>query len=573
MPHGQEPWRVRVCDADGAVLGAGMALGTGYVLTCAHVLMGADAYSAYSPAAQGAEPDVKVVVDFVGLRGVPSASAWVADGGWVPPFDDGRGDVALLKLDRPQPGGPSTPLRRLPMTWNRAVHTCGFPRHLEDGMGVGATLAGSCGPGGEWVQMNTRSPGERVRAGFSGAAVVDDETGSVIGMVVSKYTDTEAGLSWMIPVETIVRHVPRVTAWVSGARAADQGFAAKLGPEIPDLDLARQLATWLERRPGTANVMIVTGSSDSSVLAMLHRAIVLADRELRPEPTDEILTQAPVGTVPPLGSVDLAVDAAGKTVGEVFRRIVGRTGVPVDESTEPTVPIHDGVVPMTVVIDGIDDAEQPEALLTKVLKPLSEQGTRLLLGFRRESSPSLNIAQSLTVNDAPLGDEEIQERLEQLARQVIDISAVEREARRRYEHVASRITPVPDAAPRAVSLRLSLSALRLAAADPDRHWLQSEFEAAERAAERALRQAAEVRRCLDELLAKRQELRGRLEAFKAKAASGGLAEDIGLATLYRQAHEVLWRAPCDLSIAAESVERYLQAVRHKLDRQSGDGAP
>ncbi|MGH3927984.1 MAG: hypothetical protein ACRDTT_34830, partial [Pseudonocardiaceae bacterium] len=78
--------------------------------------------------------------------------------------------------------------------------------------------------------------------------------------------------------------------------------------------------------------------------------------------------------------------------------------------------------------------------------------------------------------------------------------------------------------------------------------------------------------CLDELLAKRQELRGRLEAFKAKAADFELAEDIELATVYRQAHEVLWRAPCDLSIAAESVERYLRAVRHKLDGRSGDGA-
>lgn len=571
MPHGQEPWRVRVCDAEGAVLGAGMVLCTGHVLTCAHVLMG---HRSYAPAAERAVPDVKVTVNFVGLHGVPSARAWVADGGWIPPLRDGRGDVALLELDRPQPGGLETPLHRLPVTWGRAVHTCGFPRHLENGLWVGATLAGSCGPGGEWVQLNPRSAGEQVRAGFSGAAVVDDETGYVIGMLVSKFTNAEADLSWMIPVETIVRHIPRVTECVSGAKAADQSFAEGLRqPGILDVDLARQIAIWLGQRHGTASIMIVIGTSNQAVLAVLRRAIVLADRELRPPATDEILTRAPAGTVPPLGSVDLAVDAAGKTVGEVFRRIVDRTGIPVDESTEPTVPLRDDVAPMTVVVDGIDDAEQPEALLTEVLKPLSEQGTRLLLGFRRESSPSLSIAQSLTANDAPLGDEEIQERLEQLARQVIELSAVEREARRRHEYVAGRITLVPAAPSRAVSLRLSLSALRLAAADPDRHWLRSELEATERAAERALGQATEIRQRLDELLAKRQELRGRLEAFKAKAADGGLAEDIQLATLYRQAHEMLWRAPCDLLVATESVERYLQAVRHKLDGRSGDGAP
>ncbi|MGH3928039.1 MAG: S1 family peptidase, partial [Pseudonocardiaceae bacterium] len=308
-------------DADGAVLGAGMALGTGYVLTCAHVLMGS---GAYSPAVQDAEPDVRVVVDFVGLPGVPSADAWVADGGWVPPLGDGRGDVALLELDRPQPGGSTAPLRplhRLP-TFGRAVHFFGFPVGLEDGMYVRATLAGSCGPGGEWVQMNPRSSGDRVRAGFSGAAVVDDESKTVTGMVVGTYTDLEASLSWMIPVETIERHVRRITQWVRGARAADQGFAAKLDPEDWDIDLARQIVTGLERRQGTANVMIVTGSSDSSVLATVRRAIVLADRELRPAATDKLLSQAAVGTVPQLGSVDLAVDASGKTVGEVFRRIV-----------------------------------------------------------------------------------------------------------------------------------------------------------------------------------------------------------------------------------------------------------
>lgn len=570
MSARQEPWRVRVCDADGVVLGAGMLLGTKYVLTCAHVLMESDSSL---PAAGATGPEVRVVVDFVGLHGVPSAEAWVAEDGWIAPLDDGRGDIALLELDRPQPGGSRTPLHRLPVTWNRAVHTCGFPRHLEDGRWVGATLAGNSGPGGEWVQMTARSPNERVRAGFSGAAVVDDETGYVIGMVVGKYTDTETDLSWMIPVETIVRHVPRVTEWVSGARAADQRFATRLEPGIPDVDLARQVTTWFERGRGTANVMIVTGSSDSSVVAVLRRAIVLADRELRPAAADEILAQAPAGTIPPLGSVDLAVDASGKTVGEVCRRIADRTGVPVDESTEPTVPLHDGIAPMTVVVDGIDDAEQPEALLTQVLKPLAERGTRLLLGFRRESSPCLSIARSLTMKSAPLGSEAIRERLEQLARRVIEIGVAERETRRRHEHVASRITPVPDAPSRAVSLRLRLSALRLAAADPDRHWFRSELDTAERAAERALGQAAEVRQRLNELLATRQELRGRLDAYKTKEADRRLAEDIELATLYRQAHEVLWQAPCDLSVATASVEQYLHAVRRKLTGRAGDAAP
>lgn len=570
MSHGDEPWRVRVCDADGVVLGAGMVLGSGYVLTCAHVVMEA---GPHAPVVDGPAPATKLVIDFAGRPDVQSVGAWVADGGWVPPSDDGRGDVALLELEGPQPGGLATPLRRLPITWDRSVHGCGFPEQFEDGLWVGARLAGSCGPGGEWVQMNPRSPDERVRAGFSGAAVVDDETGFVIGMVVSKYTNAAASLSWMIPVETIIRHLPRITGWVSGAPAADQGFRIRPDPDIPDLNLARQLATWFERRRGTGNIMIVTGTSGSAGPIVLRRAIVLADRELRPATTDEILAQAPDGTVPPLGSVDLAVDASGKTVGEVFRRIVDRTGLPVDESTEPTVPLRDDVPRMTVVVDGVDDAEQPAALLTEVLKPLAEQGTRLLLGFRRESSDSLSIARSLTASAAPLAAEEIRERLERLAHRVTEIDEAEREARRWHEHVAGRITSVPDAPSRAASLRLRLSALRLAVADPDQHLLRTEFEAIEQAAEKALEKATAVRRRLDELFAQRQELRGRLEAFKAKEAGSRLAEDIELATLYRRAYEALQKAPCDLAVAAEAVERYLQALRRRLDGRSGDGTP
>ncbi|MCA1676858.1 MAG: serine protease, partial [Actinobacteria bacterium] len=229
-----------MCDADGVVLGAGMVLGSGYVLTCAHVVRGP---GTQAPVVDGRVPDTRLVIDFADRPDVQSVGAWVADGGWVPPSDDGRGDVALLELERPQPAGLATPLRRLPITWDRSVHSFGFPEQFEDGLWVRARLAGSCGPGGEWVQMNPWPPEERVRAGFSGAAVVDDETGYIIGMVVSKYTDAKASLSWMIPVETIVRHLPRITGWVSGSPAADQGFRVRPDSDIPDLDLARQLAT------------------------------------------------------------------------------------------------------------------------------------------------------------------------------------------------------------------------------------------------------------------------------------------------------------------------------------------
>ncbi|MGH3831552.1 MAG: tetratricopeptide repeat protein [Pseudonocardiaceae bacterium] len=388
----QDRWRVRIRNANGAVLGAGILLGTRYVLTCAHLLIRSDAPDLSTV---NTVPDIDVTVDFVGLPPLPSAKARVARGGWVPDNDTDGGDIALLELDAPQPIGSTTPLRRLPATRGRAVYTCGFPRGLEDGMWVDATLSGPCGPGGEWVQMDATSPGRPVRAGFSGTPVFDKLTQCAIGMVVGKYTDEESGLSYMLPVETILRHLPEVSAWVRGAKATDPSLVGNLGSQVLDDDLARKLVSWMERHRGTENIqIIITGNSDAPGSAVLRSVIGLADREQRPNSTDPLVTAAPPGTVPAPGSIDLAVDVTGKTPAEVFRRIAERAGIPVEQSTEPTAQLWDSLPPMTIVVAGIDDAEQPEALLTDVLEPLAERGHRLLLTFRRASSSSLTVARS-----------------------------------------------------------------------------------------------------------------------------------------------------------------------------------
>jgi hypothetical protein len=62
------------------------------------------------------------------------------------------------------------------------------------------------------------------------------------------------------------------------------------------------------------------------------------------------------------------------------------------------------------------------------------------------------------------------------------------------------------------------------------------------------------------LLDRRTELRGRLEAYRAKATRLGHAENPALSALHRAAHDVLFTAPCDLPEATRAVGRYQQAV-------------
>lgn len=61
-------------------------------------------------------------------------------------------------------------------------------------------------------------------------------------------------------------------------------------------------------------------------------------------------------------------------------------------------------------------------------------------------------------------------------------------------------------------------------------------------------------------MGKRDELRGLLGAYKAKAARLGAAEDPVLAERYDQARNLLWAAPCDLAAAEAAVAGYQQAV-------------
>lgn len=63
------------------------------------------------------------------------------------------------------------------------------------------------------------------------------------------------------------------------------------------------------------------------------------------------------------------------------------------------------------------------------------------------------------------------------------------------------------------------------------------------------------------LLDRRDELRGLLDAYRARAARLGAAEDSDLEARHSRAQELLWTAPCDLPSATAAVTGYQQAVR------------
>lgn len=96
------------------------------------------------------------------------------------------------------------------------------------------------------------------------------------------------------------------------------------------------------------------------------------------------------------------------------------------------------------------------------------------------------------------------------------------------------------------------------------HRLSPLLEALERKAEDELLRARESLTAVTAPLAVRAELRGRLDAYKAKVARHGAAEDRLLIERYDAARRMLWSAPCDLRVAEDTVLRYQRAAAEVL---------
>ncbi|MGC4750013.1 S1 family peptidase [Micromonospora sp. DT201] len=554
--HGDERWPVRVRSEHGEVLGAGMALDDRRVLTCAHVVSAGG--ETESPRT---EPPWTVYVDLVGQPVSRTVPARVVPGCWWPPTHDGQDDIALLELEGPGLQGPFAPLRRMLRTWDRRVIMYGFPDTLEHGVFVEARLTGRSGAGRERIQMVSATTGPQVSPGFSGAAVVDADTGHVVGMVVSTYQDGDrnrdviggadpgSGLSWMIPVETILSRLSWMRDQVPGESSVDPSFRS---PEDTPVDprVASQLVDFFGRQlPGNV-LVIVINHRESGIAAAVRQAAVLSSRELRP-PSDPHHSAA----APPIGSIDLAVDAAARSTREVSQRIADWAGGAAAATTALGNDRAIETTPRSIIINNIDEAAEPETLLSEVVLPLVDQAPtrdlRMLLTFRGESIPL---------------------RTTLLARRVASLQAAEESTRRAYQRAAAVVADVPRPQPMATELRIQLTKLRAAAATTDGETLAALLASTERATDRALRRAESARR---EIAAREDlwsELRGRLGAYLAMAVQHGFPEDDVLGRSYRHAHDLLMAAPCDLAATEGAVRRYAEAVTQRVGGQNGGGS-
>ncbi|QXJ24916.1 hypothetical protein AGRA3207_006331 [Actinomadura graeca] len=308
-------------------------------------------------------------------------------------------------------------------------------------------------------------------------------------------------------------------------------------------------------RPGQEQLARLTWLLAGPSVELPAEEVPLERRTLLSAPSGERLTlQAAVERMTPLyeeaarsvAAVDAVWSALLSRLAEVEAE--RRAAVALRETLGGADPGLDGLVaelaaaaaavrsdPMGLTSDGRADTARLDALhasLTAVRRGL-EEADRLRTGF----------------DDRIRGVADVLERLRE----------AEAEALARRDAVIAKIAApaVPEVPVVSAALADRLAALRQGGA-----WdaLAERVTGLERAADAALGEARDTARVIQGLLDRREELRGRLEGYRAKAARLGLAEDSGLAEIYERARGLLWSSPCDLRKATVTLSDYQKTI-------------
>jgi hypothetical protein len=163
------------------------------------------------------------------------------------------------------------------------------------------------------------------------------------------------------------------------------------------------------------------------------------------------------------------------------------------------------------------------------------------------------------------------ESVERLVSAVDDVEQVVRRARELRTRVVAKVASprpvdVPDPAP---GLRAAVTAMDVLRSRGDWWGLGARLGQIQHSVHQAGDDARGRERNLLGLLQRRAELRGRLDAFRARAVRFGLAEHRRLTELHGRAHWELWNAPCDLRAATVA----LSAYQRSLQELSGTRSP
>jgi hypothetical protein len=160
-------------------------------------------------------------------------------------------------------------------------------------------------------------------------------------------------------------------------------------------------------------------------------------------------------------------------------------------------------------------------------------------------------------------------RADRLKSTVDELAAAREAAGRAYATVLEKIADpgLPGLPEPATALRAHLDQLRQLHAEARWTRLGTELAAAEQAAAAGLTRLTELRGAADGLMERRDELRGRLEAYRARAGRLGFIEHSGLSAAHEAAQRLLYTQPCDLPAATRAVVAYQRQLNDLSERE------
>jgi hypothetical protein len=206
-------------------------------------------------------------------------------------------------------------------------------------------------------------------------------------------------------------------------------------------------------------------------------------------------------------------------------------------------------------VDDIAEAIASDPLSVK--SPVLDDLERAIVAI----SESVDRAQRLRV--------ELDNRLAAGRRLVEDLEKAAQRCREVQQAVTTRIASASSTTALTEDLDFGVALDRIATLANSQQWRAAESELAEwtNNLKKARQQIETEEKSARSALSRRDELRGRLDAYNAKAAALGLIEDGQLSRIFDAAQRELFTAPTDLERAEEIVRRYQVAIIEREQRK------
>jgi hypothetical protein len=328
------------------------------------------------------------------------------------------------------------------------------------------------------------------------------------------------------------------SAYSAAVDRAAEAVAGRLGP--------RELA---------AVTALLTGPS----VQLASGPAPLAGRDLADSGREELTLVTAVARMRrAFASVTEVVAAAEQVWTEMAARL-DTIGAELDRVTRLTTTLNDEAVTGNLAASQTGLARQRDTLNAD---PLS-----LWQGSAVDVSPADRLAERVTSIAARVEElvrlrDEARDRIAEVTAAADRARAARDDAVAAWQQAAVKIAPEAMPPPPGDLADLSGRLAGLDALLAAGRWirLSSELDLLERELAVAATKFIDTERAVVALMNRRDELRGLLDAYQAKAARLGAVEDTGLAERYDRARDLLWTAPCDLAAAADAVTGYQQAV-------------